>query len=57
MKQVSFVRRFVIGGVGLMVVGIGMLSSQETANAGWRLVICGPLLAAVGVYWFVRHRS
>ena len=54
MKQIAFAMRFLIGGVGLAVFGIGMLLSDVTDTAGWRLVICGPLLAAIGVYVSVR---
>ena len=54
MKAIWSALRFIFGGVGLVVLGIGMLLSDIKDTAGWRLLIGGPLFAAVGVYLYVR---
>jgi hypothetical protein len=40
----------------LAILGAGMRSSPELSDVGWRLVIVGPLLRAVGVYILIRNR-
>ena len=49
--------RLLIAGVLLTVLGLALRWEKDMADAGWRLVIAGPLAVAGGLFILIRSRS